>query len=71
MDLKKLVFDGGEEFELVFTTSPKNLAKIRKVARETSIKIFEIGCVRKGNGAFFDDEKESFRIKDKGWEHFR
>ena len=71
MDLKKLVFDGGEEFELVFTTSPKNLAKIRKVARETNIKIFEIGCVRKGNGAFFDDEKESFRIKDKGWQHFR
>ena len=71
MNLKKLVFDGGEEFELVFTTSPKNLAKIRKVAGETNIKIFEIGCVRKGNGAFFDDEKESFRIKDKGWEHFR
>ena len=40
MDLKKLVFDGGEEFELVFTTSPKNLTKIRKVGRESNIKIF-------------------------------
>ena len=71
MDLKKLVFDGGEEFELVFTTSPKNLTKIRKVARESNIKIFQIGHVTKGNGVFFDDEKESFRIKDKGWQHFR
>ncbi len=71
MNLKKLVFDGGEEFELVFTTSPKNLSKIRKVARESNIKIFQIGHVTKGNGVFFDDEKESFRIKDKGWQHFR
>ena len=71
IDLKKLVFDGGEEFELVFTTSPKNLTKIRKVARESNIKIFQIGHVTKGNGVFFDDEKESFRIKDKGWQHFR
>ena len=71
INLKKLVFDGGEEFELVFTTSPKNLTKIRKVARESNIKIFQIGHVTKGNGVFFDDEKESFRIKDKGWQHFR
>ena len=71
INLKKLVFDGGEEFELVFTVSPKNLTKIRRIARESNIKIFQIGHVRKGNGAFFDDEKESFRIKDDGWEHFR
>jgi len=71
MDLKKLIFDGGEEFELVFTTSPKNLTKILRIGREANIKIFEIGHVRKGNGVFFDNEKESFRIKDKGWEHFR
>ena len=71
MDLNKIVFDGGEEFELVFTTSPKNLTKILRIARQSKIKIFEIGYVKKGNGAFFDDEKESFKIKDKGWEHFR
>ena len=71
IDLKKLVFDGGEEFELVFTISRKNLTKILRIASESNIKIFQIGHVAKGNGAFFDDEKESFRIKDKGWEHFR
>jgi len=71
MNLKKLVLDGGEEFELVFTIPPKNLTKILRIARESNIKIFQIGHVAKGNGVFFDDEKESFRIKDKGWEHFR
>lgn len=69
--LNKLVFDGGEEFELVFTISPKNLTRIRKIARETNVKIFQIGQVTKGNGVFFDDDEESFRIKDNGWEHFR
>ena len=71
INLKKLVLDGGEEFELVFTIPPKNLTKILRIARESNIKIFQIGHVAKGNGVFFDDEKESFRIKDKGWEHFR
>jgi len=71
MHLNKLVFDGGEEFELVFTVSPKNLSKIRRIARESNIKIFQIGQVTNGNGVFFDDGEESFRIKDKGWEHFR
>jgi len=71
INLKKLVFDGGEEFELVFTISPKNFTKILRIARESNIKIFQIGHVKKGKGTFFDNEKEFFRIKDKGWEHFR
>tara|TARA_B100000029_G_scaffold305995_1_gene298879 strand:+ start:1296 stop:2237 length:942 start_codon:yes stop_codon:yes gene_type:complete len=71
INLKRLVFDGGEEFELVFTISPKNLTKILRIAKESNIKIFQIGHVVKGKGVFFHDEKESFRIKDKGWEHFR
>ena len=71
INLKKLVFDGGEEFELVFTVSPKNLTKILRIARESNIKVFQIGHVTKGKGVFFDDKKESFRIKDNGWEHFR
>ncbi len=71
MSLNKLVFDGGEEYELVFTISPKNLTRILRIARESNIKIFQIGHVTKGNGVYFDDEKESFKIKDKGWQHFR
>ncbi|MDA1125182.1 MAG: thiamine-phosphate kinase [Crenarchaeota archaeon] len=71
INLNKLVFDGGEEFELVFTVARKNLKKIRTLAKKNKISIFEIGHVSKGKGVFFDDSKDSFIIKDKGWQHFR
>ena len=71
IDLNKLVFDGGEEFELVFTVTPKNLKKIHRLAKKNKINIFEIGHVSKGKGVFFDDGDDSFLIKDNGWQHFR
>ncbi len=71
VSLNKLVFDGGEEFELVFTVMPKNLKKIRMLAKKSKISIFEIGHVSKGKGVFFDDGNSSFMIKDNGWQHFR
>ena len=71
ISLNKLVFDGGEEFELVFTVMPKNLKKIHILAKKNKINIFEIGHVSKGKGVFFNDNDNSFKIKDKGWQHFR
>ena len=71
ISLNRLVFDGGEEFELVFTVAPKNLRKIHVLAKKFKISIFEIGYVVKGKEVFFDDGNEAFRIKDTGWEHFR
>jgi len=71
ISLNKLVLDGGEEFELVFTIMPKNLRKIHALAKKLKISVFEIGYVVKGKQVFFDDGEEAFRIKDKGWEHFR
>ena len=69
--LNRLVFDGGEEFELVFTVTPKNLKKIHALAKKNKISIFEIGQVSKGKGVFFDDGNNLFKIKDNGWQHFR
>ena len=69
--LNRLVFDGGEEFELVFTVTPKNLKKIHALGKKNKISIFEIGHVSKGKGVFFDDGKNLFKIKDNGWQHFR
>ena len=71
ISLNRLVFDGGEEFELGFTVTPKYLKKIHTLAKKNKISIFEIGHVSKGNGVFFDDGNDSFIIKDKGWQHFR
>ena len=69
--LNRLVFDGGEEFELVFTVMPENLKKIHALAKKNKISIFEIGYVSKGKGVFFDDGDSSFKIEDNGWQHFR
>ncbi len=71
ISLNRLVFDGGEEFELVFTTMPENLKKIHALAKKNKISIFEIGHVSKGKGVFFDDGDNLFKIKDNGWQHFR
>ena len=69
--LNRLVFDGGEEFELVFTVMPENLKKIHALAKKNKISIFEIGYVSKGKGLFFDNGDKLFKIKDNGWQHFR
>jgi len=71
ISLNRLVFDGGEEFELVFTTMPENLKKIHALAKKNKISIFEIGHVSKGKGVFFDNGDKLFKIKDNGWQHFR
>ena len=71
ISLNRLVFDGGEEFELVFTVTPKNLKKIHRLAKKNKINIFEIGHVSKGKGVLFDEGNDSFIIKDNGWQHFR
>ena len=71
ISLNRLIFDGGEEFELVFTTMPENLKKIHALAKKNKMSIFEIGHVSKGKGVFFDDGDNLFKIKDNGWQHFR
>ena len=71
ISLNRLVFDGGEEFELVFTTMPENLKKIHALAKKNKMSVFEIGHVSKGKGVFFDDGDNLFKIKDNGWQHFR
>jgi len=66
-----LVFNGGEEYEVVATVSPKNLSKIRKIARIQKIPLFEIGHVTKGKNVIYQQENKITTIQDKGWLHFK
>lgn len=66
-----LVFNGGEEYEIVATVSPKNLTKIRKIARIQKIPLFEIGYVTKGKNVIYQQENKISIVKDKGWFHFK
>ncbi len=71
LSLYELIFNGGEEYEIVFTSSPKNRAKLTKLARKLKVPLIEIGHVTKGKGVVFLHNGKTTRIKDSGWQHFR
>ena len=67
----RLIFDGGEEFETVFTVSPRNRLKVIKRAKENQTPLIEIGKVTNGRGVFLKQDSRMVKIKDLGWKHFR
>ena len=64
-----LILNGGEEYEIVATTSKSNLLKMKKDAKKYRIKLYEIGYVTKGKGVFYKKNGKSIRIEDGGWKH--
>ena len=71
VDLKELVFCGGEEYEMVFTTSPVNLRQIRKMAKKLQVPLFEIGYVARGKDVVLIEKFKPKKIKRCGWVHLR
>jgi thiamine-monophosphate kinase len=74
LDVKELVFHGGEEYEIVATISKSKLNRIKSVARKSKLKLLVIGKVEKGNGKVFliDDNKtrkEASLLDDRGYIH--
>jgi thiamine-monophosphate kinase len=67
MDVTDLVFNGGEEYEIVATAPQENMKQIRQIAKLNKIRLTEIGTVGRGGGVFF----EGRRIESGGWLHFR
>lgn len=70
MNLFNLVFVGGEEYEIIFTASPKNREKILKCAKQEKTPVKEIGYVSNGKGVVFHEGKKIIKIKNQGWQHF-
>ncbi len=70
MDPLDLVFNGGEEYEIVATVNPKFLSKIKSNAKAHKISLFEIGYVSSGTGVLYKTGSKTIRIKNKGWLHF-
>ena len=70
-DLNTLIFHGGEEYEIVFTASPKYRQIIKKNAKLLTTPIIEIGYVTSGRGVFVQENNNYTRLKDLGWKHFR
>lgn len=71
MNLKDLVFCGGEEYEIVSTVHPRDLQKIRNLAKKMNIPLSEIGYVSNGKNVVLVDNDKSKVIKRCGWTHLR
>ena len=66
-----LIFNAGEEYEIVSTVSISNLPRIKKYAKKHQIKLYEIGYVTEGRGVFYNKNGKLVRIKDDGWQHLQ
>ena len=71
LNLNNLVFNGGEEYEIVFTVSPKYLRTVRKNAKILKTPIIKIGHVESGKGVYLNGNDAQSKIIDLGWKHFR
>lgn len=69
ISLNDLVFCGGEEYEIVFTVHPRDLGKVRQIAKRMNVPLCEIGHVEGGSGIFFIKDGKSKAIKRCGWVH--
>lgn len=70
LDPLDLVFNGGEEYEIVATVSPAKLQKLKNNAKKQKISLFEIGFVTAGRGVEYWQGNKILRIENRGWMHF-
>ena len=70
LNLYDMVFNGGEEYEFVFTVSPKYKKTIERNATILKTKIMEIGHVTSGKGVHIEKNNKLTCLKDAGWKHF-
>jgi thiamine-monophosphate kinase len=71
LNLNNLVFNGGEEYEFVFTIPPNHKKTIVKNAKSLKIPIIEIGIVTSGKGVYVKNNSDLVQLKDRGWKHFK
>jgi len=71
LDANDLIFNGGEEYEIVGTVNPTHMTRIKKYAKKHQIRLYEIGYVTKGRGVFYQKNQKLIRVRDKGWQHFQ
>jgi thiamine-monophosphate kinase len=71
IELKDLVFCGGEEYEMVFTVPPLYIRQVRQVAKKLGVPLFEIGRVVRGKNVVFMEKFKSKIIEKCGWVHLR
>ena len=69
--LLKNIFSKGDDYQILFTSHPKNRMKIDKLSRNLHSKISRIGTITKGNDIFFNYKGTNFKLnhKKRGYMH--
>ena len=85
LNIYDLIFNGGEEYEIVATVNPSNLQKVKFLCNKFHLSMFVIGKVITGNGNVFvkynnkfgllhkrtmKENNDYFLLKKKGFLHF-
>ncbi len=72
LDILDLVFNGGEEFEIVFATRPANKAKLLEITNNIGLKIYEIGVFDSSiKDIVIETDNKTLRLVSNGYEHFK
>jgi thiamine-monophosphate kinase len=71
IELRDLVFCGGEEYEMVFTVPPLYIQQVRQVAEKLRVPLFEIGRVVRGKKVILMEKFNPEIIEKCGWIHLR
>jgi thiamine-monophosphate kinase len=70
LDPVSLAFNGGEEYELVFTYPPSSESKIRAALKSVGCELLNIGVVSEGKEIVYRRQNKLIPIKKGGWDHF-
>ena len=58
----KNIFSKGDDYQILFTSHPKNREKISKLSKSLASKISRIGSITKGNNIFFNYKGVKFKL---------
>lgn len=64
-----LVYNGGEEYEIVLALHPAAVPELLRTARETRTPLTYVGYVEEGDGAYLERDGR-VRLPDGGWKAF-
>lgn len=70
LDPLSLAFNGGEEYELVFTYPPGEESIVKAALRAVGCDLIKIGVVSEAKEIVYKQGKELIPIKQGGWDHF-
>ena len=71
LDPVSLAFNGGEEYDLVFTYPPGKESKVRAALRSVDCELINIGTVSENKDILYRQNNKLHPVKIGGWDHFR